>query len=262
MVGLLAGLVEVRSAGPRPLPLGLLAAGLVFAVAFVLVEAAHRHPMLDPRLLRRPDFAAASLGGLATGTGVIATMSFLPTLLQRGTGHGVLFAALVLFAWSGTSVATALLARRLPSRLSGRTQLGLGLLGVAAGQLLLAGLGQHSGAASVLPGLLVAGAASGVLNAALAREAVASVPPGLASLGSGANNTARYLGGAIGVTVVAVLVAHPDPVAMFAGWRHAMALTVGTSVLGGLLVLLRRPRAGAVALTAAPAPPVVRGRAA
>ena len=56
-----------------------------------------------------------------------------------------------------------------------------------------------------MPGLLVAGVASGFLNAALGREAVASVPPGRGSVGSGANNTARYVGSALGVTVVSVV---------------------------------------------------------
>ena len=55
--------------------------------------------------------------------------------------------------------------------------------------------------------MFVAGVFSGVLNAALGREAVATVPEGEGALGSGANNTARYLGSAVGVTVVAVIAA-------------------------------------------------------
>lgn len=250
MTAVLTGLVQVRAEGARPVPLGLLAAGVGLGAVFLVVEWRHRHPMLDPRLLRRPDFAGATLGALVTGTGVIATMSFLPTLIQRGMGHGAMYAALVLFAWSGTSVATALLARRLPARVTAQVQLGVGLLGVAVGQVMLVGLTERSGPAALLPGLLVAGAASGVLNAALAREAVASVPAGQASVGSGANNTARYLGAAIGVTVVAVLAVHPDPAAMFAGWDHAMAVTAGSSVLGGLLVLARQARRRAVRASA------------
>jgi predicted MFS family arabinose efflux permease len=261
MAALLSGLVLLRTDGLRPVPLGLLAGGLGLAAVFLVVELRRRHPMLDPRLLRRPDFAGASLAGLVTGTGVIAAMSFLPTLVQRGMGHGAMYAALLLFAWSGTSVVTALLARRLPVRVSAQAQLGAGLLGVAVGQVLLGGLSATSGAAEMLPGLLVAGAASGVLNAALAREAVASMPPGQASVGSGANNTARYLGAAVGVTVVAVLAVHPEPAAMFAGWNHAIAVTAGSSVLGGLvvlgrLVLARRSSVGEAAARSVESPHV------
>ena len=98
----------------------------------------------------------------------------------------------------------------------------------------------------LLPGLLVAGAASGVLNAALARQAVASAPQGLASIGSGANNTARYLGAALGVTAIAVLATHPDTASMIAGWNLAVIVNAGVSALGALLVLAcRTPRAPA-----------------
>ncbi len=55
----------------------------------------------------------------------------------------------------------------------------------------------------------VAGAASGIVNSALGREAVASVPPGRGAMGGGANNTARYVGSAIGTTVIAERAAGP-----------------------------------------------------
>jgi len=239
LAGLLAGLVETRAGGPGR-ALALLVGGAVAAVAFVVVELRRRSPMLDLRLLRRPDFAGATVGGLATGAGVIATMSFLPTLLQRALGHDALYAALLLLGWSATSVVAALLARRLP--VSARVQMAAGLAGTAVGQVMLAGLDGSAGALRLLPGLVVAGVASGVLNAALGRQAVASAPPGLASVGSGANNTARYLGAAVGVTIVAVLAAHPEPAAMLAGWNVAVLVDAAVSVIGALLVLALRPR--------------------
>ena len=84
-------------------------------------------------------------------------------------------------------------------------------MGCAAGQLALVGVDPHSSIARLLPGLLVAGAANGVLNAALGRQAVASVPAERAAMGSGANNTARYAGSAIGITVVALIINRTGP---------------------------------------------------
>jgi hypothetical protein len=88
---------------------------------------------------------------------------------------------------------------------------------------------------------------SGVLNAALAREAVASVPPGRGGMGSGANNTARYVGSAIGVSVVAVIAARPGPGSptadLVAGWNTAVIVSAAVSVAGALVVLVARPRA-------------------
>lgn len=250
LASVLAGLVVLRT-GPGPVAAGLLAGGVLLGAAFAAVElrraAAGRAPMLDLRLFRRPEFTGATVGALTTGAGLIAAISLLPTVIQRGLGDGVVLAALVVFAWSGTSVVTALLARRLPARISPRAQIVGGLLGTAAGQVLLTGLDPQTGTGRLVPGLLVAGAATGVLNAALARQAVASMPPGLASLGSGANNTARFLGAAIGVTVVAVLAAHPDPAGIVAGWNLAVLVTAGLSVLGAAVVLACRVRPGAAA---------------
>jgi MFS family permease len=242
LAGVLAGLVEGRSGWTQPSVIGLLAGGVVLAMVFVVVELRRRAPVLDLRLFRKHDFAGATIGALATGVGVIASMSFVPTLLQRGLHHGVVYAALMLLGWSATSVVTALLARRLPARITPRAQLVAGLLGVAVGQVLLTGLDTHAGTWRILPGLLVAGAASGVLNAALARQAVASAPVGLASIGSGANNTARYLGAAIGVTIVAVLADRATPAGMISGWNVAVLVNAAVSVVGALVVAALGPR--------------------
>src|SRR4029079_6938698 len=101
-----------------------------------------------------------------------------------------------------------------------------GLLGVSVGELALLGVGPGQ-VARLVPGLLFAGIASGVLNAGLGRQAVATVPAERASFGSGANNTARYLGSAIGVTLVVVLATSPnaDVDARFAGWDRAVLVS-------------------------------------
>lgn len=236
LAAVLTGLVLVRLGGAGP-ALALLGAGVVLAVVFALIETRRAAPLFDPRLLRRPDLAAATIAALANGAGVIAAMSFLPTVLQRGLGRGVVFAAVLLLAWSATSAVAALLARHLPARFSPRAQLAAALLGVAVGQVLLGGLHPTSAPVRLLAGLLVAGVASGVLNAALARQAVASMPAGLASVGSGVNSTARFLGAAVGVTVVAVLAAHVEPAAILAGWDVAVLVTAALSVLGAVAVL-------------------------
>jgi hypothetical protein len=120
----------------------------------------------------------------------------------------------------------------------------LGLLVIAGGQLLLTGLDSGVSAGDLLPGLLVAGVGSGVLNAALGQIAVTSVPAGKASIGSGANNTARYVGAALGITVVAVIAAHSDLDALVSGWDTAAIVTAAVSVAGALLVAATGIRAG------------------
>jgi hypothetical protein len=94
----------------------------------------------------------------------------------------------------------------------------------------------------LVPGLLLAGVASGLLNAGLGRQAVASVPADQGGLGSGANNTARYLGSSIGVTVVSIIALDPAGTVdgMILGWNSAAVTTglislVGAGVVGVLV---------------------------
>ncbi len=246
VAALLAGLVEGRAGFGRPVVLALLAVGVLLLVVFVVLERRRAAPMLDVTLFASPAFVAATVAALATGMGIIATTSFLGTVVERGLGSTALVGALLLFTWSGTSVVTAVLARRLPAAWSGRLQLAAGLVVVAAGQLLLFGLATRDSPLSLVPGLVLAGAASGVVNAALGREAVASVPPGRGAMGGGANNTARYVGSAIGVTVIVVVATRPSlgggAEGLVAGWNDALPISVAFSLLGAAAVAACRPR--------------------
>jgi MFS family permease len=237
----LAGLTEGRQGWTRPLVVVLLAAGVVLLVAFVAVERRSDHAMIDLGLFRRPAFAAVTAAALATGGGIIALLSYVSGFAGVALGLPPTTAAWLMLAWSGPSVVTALVARRLPHHWTGRARMGGALVVVAVGQLMLWGVGTGSGAGRFVPGLLLAGVASGVLNAALGRESVASVPAAQAGLGSGANNTARYLGSALGVTVVSVVAAPSGPVtsaALVDGWNRAALVTAAVSLVGALVVLL------------------------
>lgn len=242
---LLAALVEGRQGWAEPLPVGLFVVAAALLAVFAVIEVRSRTAMLDLKLFTQPAFVSATVAALMTGAGIIALMSFMSGFLGNAYGIDALGAALLLFAWSGTSVVTALLARRIPASVTGGTQLAIGLLGVAVGQLFLLGLSEASTWVRLLPGLLIAGVSSGVLNAALGREAVASVPAGRAGMGSGANNTARYVGSAVGVTIVAVL-AVPTGTAtaatLVSGWNTAVLFTAAASIVGALVVLACRTK--------------------
>ncbi|WP_238009122.1 MFS transporter [Dactylosporangium sp. AC04546] len=243
----LAGLVQGRTGWTGPLTLGLFTAGLLLVAGFVVVEHRRADAMFDLTLLGRRDFTAALVAALAAGAGVLSLASFTPIIVERGLGGSALAGVAAMLAWSGLSALTPLAAGRLSRWITPRGQLVAGLLGCAAGQLALMGLHPHSPVARLLPGLLLAGAANGVLNAALGRQAVSSVPADRTAMGSGANNTARYLGSAIGLALVTVLISHgTTPPAVLAGWNHAVLATAACSLAGALIVLFTRDRATTV----------------
>jgi hypothetical protein len=67
--------------------------------------------MVEAVLLRRPDFAAATVAAFATGAGVIALMSFACTFLVTSMRLTTLQAGAVLGLWSGASAVSAVLSR-------------------------------------------------------------------------------------------------------------------------------------------------------
>ncbi|SED29821.1 MFS transporter [Streptomyces sp. TLI_105] len=231
MSALLTALTLGRDGWLRaPVALLLLASAALTAL-FTAVEHRSRAPMVDLALLRRPAFLASTLGALFTGLAVIGLFSVVPALLQAGAGMAPLGSAWLFLLWSGTAFVAALQARRLAGRLSAAYQLALGFALSAAGILALLG-GLEGPWPRLVPGLLVAGAGSGLLNAALPRLAVDSVPPERAAMGSGANNTARYIGSSAGVALTLALVTTGPDTALLVSAALALTGAVLTLVLG------------------------------
>ncbi|MFI1656166.1 MFS transporter [Streptomyces sp. NPDC020472] len=231
LAALLTALTLGRDGWLRP-PVGLLLlAAAALTALFVAVEHRSRAPMVDLALLRRPAFLASTLGALFTGLAVIGLFSVVPALLQGGAGMTPLGSAWLFLLWSGTAFAAALQARRLAGRLSAAHQLALGFALSAAGILALLG-GLEGPWARLVPGLLLAGAGSGLLNAALPRLAVDSVPPERAAMGSGANNTARYIGSSAGVALTLALVTTGPDTALLVSAALAATGAALTLVLG------------------------------
>ncbi|WP_067130707.1 MFS transporter [Microtetraspora malaysiensis] len=229
LAALVTGVTEARLGWSRPVVLTALAAAAVLLTLFALVEVRRPAPLIDMGLFRRPSFLVATGGALVTGIAIVGLMSYLPTVLQSALGMTQLATAAVFAFWSGTSFVAALLAPRL--RLAARGRLALGLLLSAAGSLALLGTMAHWSAPRALAGLLVAGIGSGLVNASLTHLAIESVPRHRASMGSGANNTARYVGSSVGAALTAAVTAGQGLAAgtdlMIVACAAAAALTAG-----------------------------------
>ncbi|MEU5139438.1 MFS transporter [Streptomyces sp. NPDC021139] len=229
LVALVAALTLGRDGWLRALVLLLRAAAVLLTAVFVRVERRSRTPLIDLALLRRPRFLASSAGGLFTGFAVIGLFSFLPTLLQQALGLSPTATAWLFFLWSGLSFVVALLARHLNDRISHRLQLVLGFVLHAAGVLAMLGAVDAGSWPRLLPGLVVAGVGSGLLNAALPLLAVDSVPAARAAMGSGAQQSLRYIGSCAGVALTIALTASARDLAR--GTDVAMAVSAGLALV-------------------------------
>ncbi|NEC38341.1 MFS transporter, partial [Streptomyces rubrogriseus] len=228
LVALVAALTLGRDGWLRA-PVGLLlAATVLLGALFVVLERRAATPMIDLSLLRRPLFLASSAGGLFTGLSVIGLFSFLPTVLQRALGLSPVDTALLSLLWAGLAFAVALQVRRIAHRVPPRHQLVLGFALHAVGVLTMLGAVGAGSWARLLPGLVVAGVGSGLLNAALPLLAVESVPAARAAMGSGAQQTFRYIGSCAGVALtIAIATSAGSP---GAGTDVALWVSAGLAV--------------------------------
>ncbi|RRR98142.1 MFS transporter [Glycomyces terrestris] len=204
VAALMAGLTLGRQGWSDPLVIALLIAAAVGSTAFVAIQVRSREPMLDPALFARPAFLTASLGALVTGVAVISMMSYLPTVYQAQTHLGPIATAAVVAIWSTAAFVVSLQVKRFA--LGAGALLALALLTAAAGSALLVGLAVHWSWWHAVPALLVAGAGYGAANPALTRLSIDSVPADRGGMGSGVNNTMRYIGTAAGIPIIATLV--------------------------------------------------------
>lgn len=241
MTAVVSALTQARD-GIDAATVALAVVTLLALVGFVVVERRVGDPLLDPELLASPRFRAATLGSFVLGVGMIGMTSFAPTMAQLTMGAGLWGAAAPVLAWSVTSVITALSLRFSPIALDGSRPLGILLLLVAASQMLAIGVDETSSLFRLTWPMAVAGVFTGALNGLLGREAVASVPPVGAAMGSGANNTARYLGAACGITLFVVIATHSGA-GLGDGWGIAATTMSVLTTLGavGVLVLGRAP---------------------
>ncbi|WP_284433520.1 MFS transporter [Streptomyces sp. TUS-ST3] len=237
LVALVAALTLGRDGWLRA-PVGLLLLAFVVLLAgFAAVERRSATPMIDLGLLRQARFLASSSSGLFTGLAVIGLFSFLPALLQQTVGLSAMDTAWLFLLWSGLSFAVALQARRLAGRVPPRWQLAIGFLLHAAGVLTMLGSLDAGSWVRLLPGLVIAGVGSGLLNAALPLLAVESVPASRAAMGAGAQQTLRYIGSCAGVALTIAIatsygggLAHGADIAMLVS--AGLALVAAASVAG------------------------------
>ncbi|MFI9806021.1 MFS transporter [Streptomyces sp. NPDC052301] len=240
LVSLVAALTLGRDGWLRaPVEL-LLAAAVLLVAVFVAVEHRAGTPMIDLGLLRRPRFLASSAGGLFTGLAVIGMFSFLPALLQQTLHLTPLATAWLYLFWSGLSFLVAFQVKHLAGRIAPRTQLALGFALHTIAVLTMLGALASGSWTRLLPGLIVGGVGSGLLNGALPLLAVESVPRERAAMGSGAQQTFRYIGSCAGVALTIALATSSGSLAH--GADIALLVSAGLAAAGAVSVLALRER--------------------
>ena len=177
----------------------------VLLLAFVVVEAAGKHPMFDLRLFRLPTFSGGAVAAFGMSASIFALLLYLVLYLQDILGFNALQTGLRLLVISGGIILTSSIAGRLTSKVPVRFLIGPGLLFIGIGLLLDRGLTATSTWSHLIAGLVIGGAGIGMVNPPLASTAVGVVTPDRAGMASGINSTFRQVGIATGIALLGTL---------------------------------------------------------
>jgi EmrB/QacA subfamily drug resistance transporter len=209
LFGLVFGLIRGNSEGwGSPLILVMLIGAAALLVAFVLIERAVEHPMLQIELFRKPAFDGASIAAFVLSASMFALFLYLTLYIQNILGYSPLQAGLRFLPITLLSFAVAPVSGKLAERLGVRWFLGGGLLLCGIGELLMGGLQAGDGWTALLGGFLVCGVGIGMTNPALATAAIGVVPPQRAGMASGINSTFRQVGIATGIAAYGAIFTH------------------------------------------------------
>ena len=229
-----------------------LAVGAGALAAFIVAERRVAYPMFDLSLLRVPTFAGASIAAFAMNGSLYAVLLWLVLYLQDILGYSAQDAGLRLAIISGAQFVTATIAGRSSERVPARWLIGPGLLLVGVGLIIMAGLTGGSGWTDLIPGFIVSGLGSGLVNPPLASTAIGVVPPQKAGMASGVNATFRQVGIAAGIAGLGVI--------FNSALQHS--LTGAAAVASSAPRIVAMVRQGQVGQLLASLPPARRGEVA
>lgn len=171
-------------------------------VVFALVELRTANPLLDLRLMRNRSFVGLVLAALLLNAAAFAHLTYTSIWLQSVLGLSPIGAGLVVCPLAVASFALSANNARIFRKAPPQLPIGLGLLFVGAGALLMMLIRSNSSWPLALPGLIVSGLGVGMAMPVLMSAALGAVPRQRVGMASGAVNTGRQLGYALGIAVL------------------------------------------------------------
>ncbi|RNL80006.1 MFS transporter [Nocardioides marmorisolisilvae] len=235
----------------------------VFLVGFGVIEHLSQEPMLPLTLFRQARFTGPQVVVVGISATFFAGFLYATLYLQQvvglspiRTGLAYLPGTFLVFVVSGASA--GLLTRVKPAILAT-----IGLVFIAAGVWVM-GLNTEvdSGWSAILPGLLIASVGCGLVNPSGSALALEALPPEQSGLASGASDTFRQTGVAVGIAWLGTYIPAgsafaPDKNPFVDGMHNAFdaaAIFALVCAIGTGLLLLRRDREPAGDATAVAEP--------
>jgi DHA2 family methylenomycin A resistance protein-like MFS transporter len=216
-----------------PLILGLLAASVLAAAIFLIVQAKGAHPMVPLTMFRSRRLSIAlaiAFTSMAAFYGVVFVQSLY---FQNQRGQTPLLTGVLFLPMTALVTILSAKAATLVARFGRRALITTGLLLQCAGLIVIATLPADISVWIVATAMILVGGGGSLTVPPIASLVLESAPVEVAGTASGVLNTFRQLGGSLGVAGVgAVIAAHT---AFMPGLRTGL---VGTVVVLGATAIL------------------------
>src|SRR5215469_10716579 len=208
LVALVYSIIEAPNQGWLSVrTLAGIAIGLVVLAGLVLWELRRRAPMLDPRVFGHRSLAAGSLTIFVQFFALFGFIFIVLQYLQLIRGDSGLVSAVSMLPLPAALLPSARLAPALVARIGVRKVGVAGLVLIAAGLVVLAQLTHSSGYWLLAVGLIPLGAGMGLAMTPATSGITSALPASRQGVASALNDLSREVGGAVGIAVLASVLA-------------------------------------------------------
>jgi EmrB/QacA subfamily drug resistance transporter len=251
------GLIEANTYGwTSGRILAAFAIAAVGLVAFVLLERHQRTPMLDLSLFRSSTFAGANAVMLLVALAMFGVFFFVSLYMQNVLGYSAVQAGAAFLPMTLLIVLIAPVAGKTSDRFGSRWLMGAGMTLLAVQLFYFSRLGLAESYLTLLPAMLIGGVGMALVMTPAAAAAMSGVPVDKVGVGSAVLNSARQVGGSIGIALMGAIIAHEaggplTPAAFLDGFSAALVVASAIALAGAALAVLMI-RAPARAEAAAP----------
>jgi EmrB/QacA subfamily drug resistance transporter len=174
---------------------------------FVLLERHQRAPMLDLSLFRNRTFGGANAAMLFVGLAMFGTFFYVSLYMQNVLGYSPVQAGASFLPMTILIILIAPRAGALTDRVGSRWLVGTGMTLLAVMLFYYTTLGANESFWALLPGLLIGGFGMGLTMTPVTAAAMSAVSVDKAGVGSAVLNSARQVGGSLGIAVMGAIVA-------------------------------------------------------
>lgn len=227
-VGLfLVGMSNGRSAGwDSVVVLSMLLASALAFIAFVEVESRTKHPLFNLKLFTIRSFAVTTLVSFVFGAGMFGTFYLLPVFLRTVQGYSGTKTGLLLLLANLPTFAMFPIAGWIAQRVRPVYPIATGMLMFGVSAFALSYVDQNTSFAYMAVWNALGMSALALVMQALSLAALQDLNQDLLPYGAGTMNFIRMLGGAMGVSLLAIML---DTRMVF----HADALTATQTAVTG-----------------------------